>query len=135
MVDAGREYVERCASEHAALAAVLADGTVRLAAKRTARLWKRACEQRVAELRRSQALTAQMALSHGHRAATEITRAFITKARPARRRRVGKALTRARCASRTRSTRHSQHSSRSPWAACSAGRVRITCTKCLHLAR
>ena len=90
MVDSGRQYVERCASEHAALAAVLADGAVRLAAKRTARLWKRACGKRVAELRRSQALTAQMALSHAHRAATEIKRAFITKARPAQRRRVSK---------------------------------------------
>ena len=79
IVDAGREWVERYADERPELAAALEDGTVRLAAKRVTRLWRRACEQRVAQLRRSEALTSQMGMSHLHRASTEVTRAVITK--------------------------------------------------------
>jgi hypothetical protein len=81
IVDAGREWVERYAVERPQLAAALADGSMRLAAKRTTRLWRRACAERVAQLRRSEALTSQMGVSHLHRASTELARAIITKVR------------------------------------------------------
>ena len=82
IVDAGRLYVAKLAAEKPALAEALASSAVRLAAKRTTALWKRACDMRVAELRRAEPITSQMAKSHIHRAATEMTRALIVGVRP-----------------------------------------------------
>jgi hypothetical protein len=79
VVDAGREWVERYATERPALQAALADGAVRMAAKRVTRLWRRACELRVAELRRSPAVRSQLFTSHVHRSANEIVRALVMK--------------------------------------------------------
>jgi hypothetical protein len=81
IVDAGRLYVEKLAQEKPALAEALASGAVRMAAKRTTRLWKRACEMRVAELRRGEPMTSQMAISHVHRTGTELTRAIVVGVR------------------------------------------------------
>ena len=81
IVDAGRLYVERLAAEKPALAKVLASGAVRQAAKRTTAAWKRANEMRVAELRRGEPMTSQMAISHVHRAGTEMTRALVVGVR------------------------------------------------------
>jgi hypothetical protein len=43
------------------------------------RLWHRAWEARVNELRRTEAVTAKRALSHAHRACTDLMRAFTTR--------------------------------------------------------
>ena len=77
VVDAGREWVERYADDKPALKETLASGAVRLAAERVTALWRRASEMRVAELRRGEPMTSQMAISHVHRAGTEITRALV----------------------------------------------------------
>ena len=82
VVDVGREWVEAYAAERPALEAALADGAVRLAAKRTTRRWQRACEQRVRELRRGEAVRSQMTTSHLHRSCTAMVHALITQARP-----------------------------------------------------
>lgn len=84
-MDAGREWVEAYAAERPAVAAALADGGVELAAQRSVLQWHRAWVRRVSELRRSKAVTSNASLSHLHRACTEITRAFCTKARSATR--------------------------------------------------
>lgn len=81
IVDAGREWVEAYAAERPALAAALADGGVGRAAQRIVLQWHRAWVRRVSELRRSKAVTSNAPLSHLHRACTEVTRAFCTKAR------------------------------------------------------
>lgn len=78
VVDAGREWVEQYAEEKPALKEALTGGSVRAAAERTTGLWRRACEMRVAELRRSEPMTSQLMVSHVHRAGTEITRALVT---------------------------------------------------------
>ena len=146
IVDAGRLYVERLAAEKPALAAVLASGAVRQAAKRTTAAWKRANEMRVAELRRGEPMTSQMAISHVHRAGTEMTRALVVGVRSlgglrAERRGCSTRVLRLRslaaslcagciapalthCPPARRSTPRSPCSSPSRWAACSAGRVR-----------
>jgi hypothetical protein len=85
IVDAGRLYVDALAAKKPALAEALEGGGVRIAAKRVTRLWKRANEARVAELRRSEPMTATLAVSHLHRAGTEMTRALVVGVRLARR--------------------------------------------------
>ena len=60
IVDAGRQWIERYANERPALAAVLADDVVRKRAKRTVRAWRVACEWRVGQLRRTQAIRTQV---------------------------------------------------------------------------
>ncbi len=77
IVDAGHAFVDAYAEQRPALKEALADGAILRAAKRTTRLWKRASEMRVAELRRAEPMTSQMTLSHVHRAGTEMTRAII----------------------------------------------------------
>ena len=79
IVDAGREWVQRYAEEMPALKAALADGGMERAAQRATMRWHRACEQRIAEVRRSEAITSHMALSHLHRSATNVLRALITQ--------------------------------------------------------
>jgi hypothetical protein len=59
IVDHAREWVERYAAERPALALALANGMLAKHATHTTLLWHRACEQRVAELRRSEGITAQ----------------------------------------------------------------------------
>ena len=123
MVDAGREWIERYAEEQPALKAALADGAVERRAHRVTTLWHRACEERVAELRRSEAIRSQMNLSHLHRTCTELTRALVTKVRP------GCCAAPAHAAdappARVLSTTRSPPSCPSRWTACSAGRVRL----------
>ena len=129
IVDAGRLYVEKLAAEKPALAEALASGSVRLAAKRTTGLWKRANEMRVAELRRGEPMTSQMAISHVHRAGTELTRALVVGVRSF------PSFVRYACAHASRlplSIQRSPYSFQSRWAACSVGRVRHAC--CVHLA-
>jgi hypothetical protein len=76
---AGREWIERYASEHPELAEALADGTIRTAAKQTTSLWHRACEQRVLDLRRTKAVRDEMSRSQTHRSITGIVRAAVTQ--------------------------------------------------------
>jgi hypothetical protein len=79
IVDAGRQWVERYASERPTLAAALLDDSVRKRSKRIVRAWRQACELRVAELRRTKAIREQMGLSHVHRVGTDLMRALITQ--------------------------------------------------------
>ncbi len=82
-MDVGREWICSYAKERPALAAALVDDasaqSVRKRAKRTVCKWRAACEWRVGELRRTQAIRAQMSMSHLHRLATDTMRALITK--------------------------------------------------------
>ena len=79
IVDSGLEWVEAYATQHDALADALADGGVSRRASRAVKLWRRACDKRVAELRRSDAMQAQMGLSHRHRVATDVLRAMVVQ--------------------------------------------------------
>jgi len=128
IVDAGRLFVEKLSAEKPALAEALKSGSILTAAKRTTGLWKRANEMRVAELRRSEPMTSQMAISHVHRAGTEMTRALVVGVRSFHRSCATLALMRclpARC-----STPRSLCSCQNRWEACSAGRVRHLCLPC-----
>ena len=60
IVDAGFQWIHAYASERPALAAALAHDVVRKRAKRTVRSWREACEWRVGELRRTQAIRKQV---------------------------------------------------------------------------
>jgi hypothetical protein len=71
--------VEAYAAAHPALAAALEDDALRQRAKQVTMLWKRANEQRVAELRRADGIRTQMGRSHVHRTLTGVARAFTTK--------------------------------------------------------
>jgi hypothetical protein len=79
IVDAAREWVEKYAEERPALKEALADDKVRRRAKSFTRLWVRAFQQRVRELRASPAIVAQRNLSQTHRAATEMMRALVMR--------------------------------------------------------
>ena len=67
IVDGAREWVEACAAKSPALAELLATGAMQKRASSVTQLWRRACDQRVAELRRSKAIRARMTKSHAHR--------------------------------------------------------------------
>ena len=67
IVDGAREWVERCAAERPALAELLSTGALQKRASAVTMLWRRACDQRVAELRRSKAIRSSMTKSHAHR--------------------------------------------------------------------
>jgi hypothetical protein len=71
--------VERYADERPALKEALADDKIRKCAKSFTRLWHRALEERIRELRRSPAIVAQRNLSQTHRASTEILCALVTR--------------------------------------------------------
>ena len=79
IVDAAREWVEKYAEERSALKEALADDKVRRRAKSFTRLWVRAFQERVRELRASPAVLAQLNLSQTHRAATEMMRALVMR--------------------------------------------------------
>jgi hypothetical protein len=79
IIDAGREWLAGYAAERPALAEALEDGAVERAAQRAVRLWHRAWDARVNELRRSDAITAKRALSQAHHACTDIMRAFTMR--------------------------------------------------------
>ena len=79
IVDSAHEWIAAMADAHPALAAALEDGTVLKAAYRATALWHRAFEQRVGDLRRAEAVRAQLSRSHVHRAFTNLTRAVATK--------------------------------------------------------
>ena len=79
MVDAARAWVEKYAEERPALTAALADDKVRKRAKSFTRLWVRAFQERVRELRASPAIVAQRNLSQAHRTATEMMRALVMR--------------------------------------------------------
>lgn len=67
IVDGAREWVESCAAERPALAELLASGSLQKRASAVTLLWRRTCDQRVAELRRSEAIRSSMNKSHLHR--------------------------------------------------------------------
>ena len=67
IVDGAREWVESCAAERPALAELLASGALQKRATSTTLLWRRACNQRVAELRRCEAIRSRMNVSHARR--------------------------------------------------------------------
>lgn len=79
VVDGAREWVESCAADRPALAEMLASGVLQKRASATTLLWRRACDQRVAELRRSKAIRARMSKSHAHRAVTAVVRAIASR--------------------------------------------------------
>ena len=79
IVDAAREWVEKYAEERPALKEALADDKVRRRAKSFTRLWVRAFQERVRELRASPAILAQRNLSQTHRVATEMMRALVMR--------------------------------------------------------
>ena len=79
IVDAGREWIERHAMDHPALAEALADGLLEKRAKAIVGAWHATQERRVEELRRSDGITQQMAASQTHRTITGIVRAFCTQ--------------------------------------------------------
>jgi hypothetical protein len=79
IVDGAREWVERHAAAHPALAAALADGAPKRAARKRTAQWRRASEQRIGDLRRSDGVRKYMSRGHVHRTATSIVRAFVSK--------------------------------------------------------
>jgi hypothetical protein len=79
LVDAAREWIDAHAAEHPALAALLRTPELWKVAANTVHVWHRASEARVAELRSSKAVRAQMNLSHAHRSLVAVLRALITR--------------------------------------------------------
>ncbi len=79
IVDGGREWVERYAAEHPRLAAALRDGRVEEQARQLAGQWKRANEECMSKLRRSNGIRAEMGRSHVLRSFTGLLRALVTK--------------------------------------------------------
>jgi len=79
VVDGAYDWLARYSAERPALKQLLADDSMRKRAKRLTRLWRRACEMRVKELRRSDAIRAQRVLSQAHRATAEVLRAVCTQ--------------------------------------------------------
>jgi hypothetical protein len=79
MVDAAREWVEKQAAELPALEAAIREGKLWKRAEHITKLWYRATETRVAELRASSAIRKQMNLSHAHRSLVSIMRALLTR--------------------------------------------------------
>jgi hypothetical protein len=65
--------------EHPALAEALADGEVQKRASKITILWHRANEQRIADLRRADAIRVNLNRSHVQRMLNNIVRAFTTK--------------------------------------------------------
>ena len=79
VVDGAYDWLARYSAERPALKQLLADDSMRKRAKRLTRLWRRACEMRVKELRQSDAIRAQRVLSQAHRATAEVLRAVCTQ--------------------------------------------------------
>ena len=79
IVDGAYDWLARYSAERPALQQLLATDSLRKRAKRLTRLWRRACELRIKELRRSDAITAQRLLSQAHRATAEVLRAVCTQ--------------------------------------------------------
>ena len=79
IVDGAYDWLARYSAERPALKQMLADDSLRKRAKRLTRLWRRACELRIKELRKSDAIRAQRVLSQAHRATAEVLRAVCTQ--------------------------------------------------------
>ena len=79
IVDGAYDWLARYSAERPALQELLADNSLRKRAKRLSRMWRRACETRIKELRRSDAISAQRVLSQAHRASAEVLRAVCTQ--------------------------------------------------------
>ena len=79
VVDGAYDWLARYSAERPALQQLLADDSMRKSAKRMTRLWRRACEMRIKELRQSDAIRAQRLLSQAHRATAEVLRAVCTQ--------------------------------------------------------
>jgi hypothetical protein len=79
IVDSGYEWVAALSAEQPALAAALEGDAVLKQARRKTAHWHRAFEQRVGDLRRAEAVRAQLTRSHVHRTFTNLTRAVVTK--------------------------------------------------------
>ena len=79
IVDGAYDWLARYSAERPALQQLLADNSLRKRAKRLTRMWRRACEMRIKELRRSDAISAQRVLSQAHRASAEVLRAVCTQ--------------------------------------------------------
>ena len=77
ILDGGREWIEAQEKQWPALADALRDGAAMHAARERTKLWSRAWELRVSELRASPALRKQMGRSHVHRTAVSVTRALV----------------------------------------------------------
>ena len=79
VVDGAYDWLARYSAERPALQQLLVDDSMRKRAKRMTRLWRRACEMRIKELRQSDAIRAQRLLSQAHRATAEVLRAVCTQ--------------------------------------------------------
>jgi hypothetical protein len=79
IVDGAYDWLARYAETRPALKQMLADDSLRKRAKRLTRVWRRACEMRIKELRKSDAIRAQRSLSQAHRASAEVLRAVATQ--------------------------------------------------------
>ena len=79
IVDAAREWVEAHAAEHPGLAAALEDGAVKKRAGQVTLQWRRACEARVGELRRSEPIRDKITVTHLHRTAVNVLHACYTQ--------------------------------------------------------
>ena len=79
IVDGAYDWLARYSETRPALKQMLADDSLRKRAKRLTRVWRRACEMRIKELRKSDAIRAQRSLSQAHRASAEVLRAVATQ--------------------------------------------------------
>jgi len=79
VVDAAREWVERRAAAHPALARALADKSVFKEAKRVSGLWALAWQQRVHATRQADALTSSMWRDHAERIGSKVLYAVSNK--------------------------------------------------------
>ena len=79
IVDTAFMWVVALAAEQPELAAALENGAVLKEARRVTAHWHRAFEQRVGDLRRSEAIRAFINRSHVQRTFTSLTRAVVTK--------------------------------------------------------
>jgi hypothetical protein len=79
VVDAAREWVERRAAAHPALARALADKSVFKEAKRVSGLWALAWQQRVHATRQADALTSSMWRDHAERIGSKVLYAISNK--------------------------------------------------------
>ena len=77
IVDAAYAWLEAQANDHPALKSVLDDGAA--AASRVVPLWHRAWLNRIAVVRRSEAVLAHVGTSRAHRAGGELLRALVTR--------------------------------------------------------
>ena len=79
IVDAGYLWLEEQASNYPALAALLEDGSLKKRAQNATARWQAVLGNRVAEIRRAEAITSHLSVAHLQRTSAEITRALMLR--------------------------------------------------------